>query len=301
MYSFFLSFFTGLLAALNPCTAPIYPLIFSYYLKKNEKTNLKKTLLFISGFLLAFIILAIIILTLNNFGPVQESIRFIAAGIIALLGIMFLLRGIHFEKLQIITDKIENPFLFGIVFGLALNPCSLPLFLANAAVSISVGSFINIIAFGIGIAIPPILIALFGSELIKKVSNKVRWAYEYLDKIIGAFLLLAAIFLIFLASASPTTSVISSIFILTFFILLILPFWKKIFFAKKNRLELIIMTIFLFLLWLVMTYRCYLVSFSTHQSCGVTCTPCQGCLAMLIGTLLLGFVGFHYLEKLGTK
>lgn len=298
LLTFFLSFSTGLLAALNPCTTPIYPLIFSYYLKKNNKTNLKKTLMFISGFLLAFIILASIIIYLGTFNNIQESIRFIAAGITALLGIMFLLKGVHFEKLQNIINKIESPFLFGAIFGLALNPCSLPLFLANTTISLGVGSFANIIAFGLGIATPPILIALFGSELIKKISLKVTWAYDYLDKIVGTFLLLAAVFLILLVSASPIVSVISSIFILSFFIFLIFPFWKKIFFARKHRIELIVMTIFLFLLWLVMTYRCYLVSFSTHYSCGVTCTPCQTCLALLIGVLILGFIGFHYLEKI---
>ena len=81
--SFFLSFFTGLLAALNPCTAPIYPLVFSYYLKRDGTITWKNVTLFVVGFLGAFMILASIILAFGSVGGMQEFIRFVAAGVVA--------------------------------------------------------------------------------------------------------------------------------------------------------------------------------------------------------------------------
>jgi cytochrome c biogenesis protein CcdA len=233
---------------------PIYPLVFSYYLKKDGKLTWKNVSLFVAGFLGAFLLIALIIVGFGSIAFLQEFIRFVAAGIVALLGIHVLLRGTHLPyKLEQRLENIASPSLFGAVFGLALNPCALPLFLAHIAITaVNAFSFLNILFFGLGVALPPILAAIFGAGLIKWLAKRTRGAYQYLDRVVGAFLLIASAFIVWAVSASPLTAVLASLFILAFFVLLIAPFWKKIFSAKKLRTELWMLTGFLLFLaqWL---------------------------------------------------
>lgn len=295
--SFFLSFFTGLLAALNPCTAPIYPLVFSYYLKKDGTITWKNVALFIVGFLGAFLVLASIILLFGALGTVQEFIRFVAAGVVALLGIDILLRGFRVpQTLARRLENINNPLLFGAIFGLALNPCSLPLFLANIVIATIAFNFLNVLFFALGVGLPPILAAIFGASLIKWLARRTRGAYQYIDRVVGSFLIIAAGFIVWVVAASPLTAVISSVFILVFFVLLIVPFWKQIFSAKKLRTELWLLTAFMVFLWGVLTFHCYTVSYSTHFSCGATCQTCRLCSGLLVAVLLFGYLGFYRLH-----
>jgi len=300
---FILSFSSGLVAALNPCVAPMYPLVFSYYLKRGEKISLFRVVQFLAGFLIAFMALAVLILTVGRLGPAQEFIRFAAAGVIALLGVHFLLKGFHIPvRVEQALAKIENPLLFGLVFGLALNPCSLPLFLANAAITAANAfNIFNVLLFGLGVAIPPTLAAVFGGALVRKLTDKVKTAYSYLDKIIGIFMLVAAAFLIWTVGISPASALAASLTILLFFVLLVTPFWKSIFKANKQRDALVTLTVFLLLLWGALTFHCTQVVFTTQFACGAICAPCQTCLTILLAVLIIGYVGFYRLNRADIK
>lgn len=305
MFSFLFSYFTGVLAALNPCTVPIYPLMFSYYLQKNQHVSVRNVISFVAGFLVSFLVLATILIFIGT-TSIQEFVRFVAAGVVALLAIHFLLKGFSGAWLESKVSVIKSPFLFGAVFGLALNPCALPLFLVNLTVtSINAFNIMNVLLFGAGVATPPLLAAIFGTTLIKKLGSKVQGFYTHMHRVVGIFLLLAAGILVWYVAATPLVAIIASTFIFLFFAILIAPLWKSIWFFETNkkqerehlRNELVFLTSGLILLWGFLTFHCFKVTYTTQFACSTHCTPCMICVAALLGAFLLGYFGYYLLEK----
>lgn len=161
---YLLLFVEGILTFLSPCIIPMLPLYLSYIgaTSDSKSTNLQRTLIFMLGFGLVFIILSLLINTVSRFlVQEQDTLNLIAGGIITLVGIDLLFENRFSSRiikpLNISMNK-TGPFTMGIIFGVTWTPC-VGAFLASV-ISLSLtadnmfGSAIMLLTYVLGLALP---------------------------------------------------------------------------------------------------------------------------------------------------
>lgn len=202
-----ISFLSGILASLSPCSLGILPLIIGYvggYSKENNKKLFIQMLSFSIGLSLVLSIIGVICaLTGRAFTSFASPILIlIFASIITIMGLNLVgLIEINFPA--IVKKMPQNkkgslfifPFLVGTFFALASSPCSSPILASIMAVATISGSILFSIsllfAFALGQCIIIIFFALFTSTL--KNANKFAKYSEILMKISGILLILTGL------------------------------------------------------------------------------------------------------------
>ena len=232
----FLSFVAGIVSFLSPCVLPLIPGYLSFICgtdleklqKKSKYFVLQKSLLFVFGFSIVFILLGA---SSTFFGSFLLSKSQIFSNIIAIIIIffgMYLLGIIKFNFLnnefRFYLSKYSNnfffPFVVGMGFAFGWTPCIGPILgsilaLASLENTLTEGIFL-LITYSIGLGIPFVLAGYYmGNFLI--FSKKAKKSISIIQKFSGIVLVITGILIL--------TSKLQA---LGFYLLNLFPFLAKL-------------------------------------------------------------------------
>lgn len=199
-------FSLGLLSGITPCSIPTVMLIATYSVNNPNSVLEKLQTIFwlIMGMMLTLIGLAVIFSYIGSafmgfhYPYILTSIIAIIMGL-KLMGIIKLPLN---AKLSIVpTGKRSNfiSFLLGVPFTILGSPCSLPVLFTVLTYVLSQGTVTKgipiIIAYGIGRAIPILLITILGTST--KVIFNSKFASSKVNFVLGMKLLFVGIYLLY--------------------------------------------------------------------------------------------------------
>lgn len=203
------SFIWGILSiALSPCHLTSIPLIIGFIDSTEIKTTGRRfvlSLLFSLGILLSIIIIGIITASAGRVaGDLGRYANWIAAAVFALIGMSFLeiipltfngINGVPINK-----KGKRAAFLIGLIFGVALGPCTFAFMAPVMAVTFAsesslLSSSLILTSYGFGHSFLIILAGTFTGAL----QNYLQWNSEKghsvkIKKIAGVFLLIGALY-----------------------------------------------------------------------------------------------------------
>lgn len=190
------SFLAGILTFLSPCLLPLIPPYISYisgvsidelHQKATHKSRVILTsLLFICGFSLTFIILAIFAESLLGVVLGSSFVRYVAGGIIILFGIHFLFplkfgflyKNAHLQ-LKHSAFGFLAPFVLGVGFSIGWSPCVGPILASILTLSAfnQNSALWLMLCYCLGLGLAFLLVAIFISnalKLLKKLTSFLR-------------------------------------------------------------------------------------------------------------------------------
>jgi len=203
-------FSTGFLSGLSPCTLPTVVFITAYV--GGEKVNSKKrgfilSLAFVLGIAFMLSLLGVFAGFMGKIIASEQILNYIIAAILLIMGLWLLkvfkfIPSYSFSKL---TPKkgsgILGAFLFGIPFGIAASPCTLPITISVLAFSAIKGSILFgmllMFIFAIGRSIPLLIVGTF-TGLLKNMKVLVKYQ-NIIEKVAGVILILLAAYFIWQA------------------------------------------------------------------------------------------------------
>lgn len=221
----FLGFLEGFTLILSPCILSILPIILAGSLVGSKTRSLG----IIIGFMLTFALFALFARQLVQYSGIDLNlIRYIAYGLLFLLAFI-LLSNYLAEQFNQITQRFaaigsvfsgsnleERGFFRGVFLGALVaiiwTPCAGPI-LAAIIVQIviqktSIISFLTLLAFALGAAIPMFIIALYGFK-IRDTFRFFKTHSVFIRKILGAIILLNIAYMISLEAGFFPSSVLN--------------------------------------------------------------------------------------------
>ena len=232
----FLSFVAGIVSFLSPCVLPLIPGYLSFICgtdlenlqKKSKYFILEKSLLFVLGFSIIFILLGASSTFFGSFLLNKSNIFSNVISIIIIIFGLYLLGIVKFNFLnnefKFYISKYSNSFFFPLIVGMGFafgwTPCIGPILgsilaLASLENTLIQGIFL-LITYSIGLGIPFVLAGYYmGNFLI--FSKKARKSISKIQKISGLILIVTGILIL--------TSKLQSI---GFYLLEALPFLGKL-------------------------------------------------------------------------
>lgn len=220
-----LAFIEGVALIVSPCILPLLPIILSASITGSKKRPYG----IIIGFVLSFAVFTYfsrqIVLWL---GVDLNLVRNISLTLLLAFGVIMLSSYLT-EKFTNLTQKFANlgykldkgdnsddmlsGIIFGILVGLIWTPCAGPIFAAVIVQSIiqqsSLDGFLIILAFGIGAAIPMLLIAIFGQKIMQRTTFLQQHAL-LIRKILGVIIIAAVLFMYYGTSFFAATTNVQS-------------------------------------------------------------------------------------------
>ncbi len=213
-----LAFLEGFALIISPCILPILPIILSGSLTGSKARPLG----IVIGFIIFFAIFTLFSRSLLSHAAINmNTIRNISFGILILLGIIMLSNTLT-EKLNFLMQRLTNTgnqfsyannpqggffsgFLFGGLVGIIWTPCAGPI-LAAVIVQVvlqqtSWQAAGIVIAFAIGAALPMLLIALLGRNILSHFSF-FRERSGFFRKLLGLIIIISVIYFLFFQSMS---------------------------------------------------------------------------------------------------
>lgn len=202
---FFLAFTAGLLSFFSPCFLPLVPVYLTYLSgTSGNRVSLGKTLAFISGFSLIFILLGA---SASYFGQIllehQEILRKVSGVVIVLLGLHLLgilpISFLYREKRWFGEVKKEGwigTFLLGVAFSFGWTPCIGPvlssiLLMASTAKTLGAGIGLLFI-YSLGLGVPFFLTAFFWQYFAGRLLGINKYL-PLLEKVSGILLVILGI------------------------------------------------------------------------------------------------------------
>ena len=232
----FLSFIAGIVSFLSPCVLPLIPGYLSFICgtdlenlqKKSKYFILEKSLLFVLGFSIIFILLGASSTFFGSFLLNKSNIFSNVISIIIIIFGLYLLCIVKFnflnKELKFYISKYSNSFFFPLIVGMGFafgwTPCIGPILgsilaLASLENTLIQGIFL-LITYSIGLGIPFVLAGYYmGNFLV--FSKKARKFISKIQKISGLVLIVTGILIL--------TSKLQSI---GFYLLEALPFLGKL-------------------------------------------------------------------------
>jgi len=206
------SFLAGLLSTLSPCVLPILPLVVGGAVSRS-KWNLGGLAI---GLAVSYVVIGIFVATIGfSIGLDNDVFRGVAAVLLMVIGVVLVS-----DKLQLWfasstatigntghnligrmrLDGFAGQLLLGLLLGAAWSPCVGPT-LGAAILLASQGKDLTHVAvvmaaFGIGAAIPLVILGLLSRELFMLWRGKMMNASKQGKKVLGALAILFGIFMI---------------------------------------------------------------------------------------------------------
>ena len=206
------SFLAGLLSTLSPCVLPILPLVVGGAVSRS-KWNLGGLAI---GLAVSYVVIGIFVATIGfSIGLDNDVFRGVAAVLLMVIGVVLVS-----DKLQLWfasstatigntghnligrmrLDGFAGQLLLGLLLGAAWSPCVGPT-LGAAILLASQGKDLTHVAvvmaaFGIGAAIPLVVLGLLSRELFMLWRGKMMNASKQGKKVLGALAILFGIFMI---------------------------------------------------------------------------------------------------------
>nr|WP_241633902.1 cytochrome c biogenesis CcdA family protein [Fusobacterium gastrosuis] len=198
-------YFAGILSFFSPCIFPVIPVYLSI-LSNGEKKSIIKTIMFILGLSLTFLVLGF---GMGLLGELffNDKVRLIAGIIIIILGFfqMDIIKIKFLEKTKFINiqeqkNGILTAFILGLTFSLGWTPCVGPvlasiLFISGSSADIG-RSILMMSIYVLGLATPFIVFSMASKVLFEKVKFIKRYL-GILKKIGGFIIIIMGILLIF--------------------------------------------------------------------------------------------------------
>lgn len=213
-----LAFLEGLALIVSPCILPILPIILSGSIEGSRKRPYGIIVGFVIIFsLFTFFSRSIVLHT----GIDLTIIRYVSYGLLFVFGIVMLSTYLT-EQFTLATQKLttvgssistvnnsQGGFLSGLLFGglvgVIWTPCAGPILAAVIVQSVlqqtTFNSFLTIVAFGMGAAVPMLLIALFGRNIMNRFQFLKTHSYR-LRRILGVIIILSVAFMIYSEGAA---------------------------------------------------------------------------------------------------
>lgn len=204
------AFIWGILSiALSPCHLTSIPLIIGFVDSTEVKTierRLILSLLFSLGILISIAIIGIVTASAGRIaGDIGGWSNWFAATIFTVIGLSFLdVISINFNGISGIPIKKKGrraAFLIGLIFGVALGPCTFAFMIPVLAVTIAksgnslIESSLVLIVYGVGHSLLIVLAGTYTGMLEKYLKwNKKRGHTNRLKKIAGVSLLIGALY-----------------------------------------------------------------------------------------------------------
>lgn len=213
LFNIFLAFFEGFALIISPCILPILPFILSGSLEGSKKRPFG----IIIGFVLSFALITFFSRQLVQHTRIDLNlIRHISYVLLFLFGLIMISTTLT-EKFSLLTQRLtrvgsnlssspqnQGGFFGGIIFGgligLIWTPCAGPILAAVIVQTViqktNIGSFFVILAFGIGAAVPMLIIALFGRTILNRLSF-IKSHTVLFRKILGVIVILSVLYMIY--------------------------------------------------------------------------------------------------------
>lgn len=198
------SFVVGIIATSSPCVLPLYPGYLAYLAGTSERLQGGKGR-YILGFLVLLGVLTVVLalglivsLASIALGDVLVVVTPAADVVIILLGILLLLDKNPFTRLaQVRTPVLSNPYtgsyVYGLLYGPVILPCSGPLAVSVFALSFSVSQFFQKISlflvFGIGLGVPLLVLSFLAAAKGDWLASQFAARHTMLNRIAGLVLM----------------------------------------------------------------------------------------------------------------
>lgn len=201
------AFGIGLLAANSPCVLPLYPGFLA--LLSGMSAAGRRPLPLLGGLVLSGVLTMMLALGAAAVGlgiPLANTLSVflpLADAVLIVLGILLILGRNPFQSLPqlgvpALAGPYGNAFVYGLLYGPLVLPCSGPLAVSVFALSFSAQEVLSrlgvFLSFGLGFGLPLLILSLLSAVTQRRITNLlVRNAY-FLNKGGGMLLILLAIY-----------------------------------------------------------------------------------------------------------
>lgn len=194
-----LSFFAGIASVLSPCVLPLIPIIVGYSLLEQKASEVAS---FVLGFFLVFtLIITLTVIFTAAINYYLYYFRFIAALIIILIGVFFILNKntfkISYKPVQHENKNIRS-FLMGFLTSIAWSPCYGSYLIAIIAYGASTGNVLysafNILLFSGGFSLTIFIISLGVSKI--NLTKLIEYS-DHIRVISGTIITIAGIYMLY--------------------------------------------------------------------------------------------------------
>ena len=207
-----LSFVAGLLSTLSPCVLPLIPILVGAALASHPLGPWGLA----TGLALSFTVVGVLLASLGaSLGIDQALLREIGAVVLVLLGATLLFPPLHQRFIALTSglgnagqglaarisgDTLGGQFALGLLLGIIWTPCVGPtlgaaITLASQGESLAYVTTVMLV-FGLGAAIPLVVIGLLSRSVLGKVRGRLAKAGDIGKKVLGGLLLLLGLMIL---------------------------------------------------------------------------------------------------------
>jgi cytochrome c-type biogenesis protein len=208
--SYGLGLLAGVLTALSPCVLPLLPIILGSALSAHKCGSIA----LVFGLVLSFVGVGLFVATVGFAVGIDHDVFRVGAAIVLLsLGVLLLVPALQNRLSQAVapassmgqalTNKVDpaglgGQFLLGLVLGVVWSPCVGPTLGAAVALAAERQTLPQVAAvmalFGIGAALPMLVIGTLGREALLRWRGKLIGAATFGKRAFGAIMVAMAFF-----------------------------------------------------------------------------------------------------------
>ena len=199
------AYIAGLLSFFSPCIFPIIPVYISI-LSNGEKKSVSKTLAFVFGLSITYIVLGFGADYVRNVF-FNDKVRIIGGILVIILGLfqMDILKLKFLEKTKMMNyegqeQSIISTFILGVTFSFGWTPCVGPILASILVLASSSGDTVNTVgvmfSYFLGMATPFVIFSLASKTLFKKMSF-IKKYLPVIKKVGGFLIIIMGLLLIF--------------------------------------------------------------------------------------------------------